>query len=110
MPTRDMFKQIYATLRKEGTAGHSGADPVSYLSRRAGLSATFVRFILNVFEELELVEQASGDYRCTVSPAKRELTESVCYRERQHLRQVEEELLYSTAKELTRLLKELREH
>ncbi|WP_058302180.1 single-stranded-DNA-specific exonuclease RecJ [Gorillibacterium timonense] len=109
MPSRDMFVQIYSTLRKEGTAGQRGIDPVHYLSRRAGLSASHVRFILDVFEELELVEQASGDYRCTVSPAKRDLTESGRYQDRLRFRQVEEELLYSTAKDLTRLLKELRD-
>jgi len=109
LPNREMFKQIYATLRKEGSARLAGLEAVPYLSRRAGLPVPTVRFILDVFEELHLVEQASGDYRCTAAPAKRDLAESLRYQERQRLRVVEEELLYSTAKDLTRLLRELRD-
>jgi single-stranded-DNA-specific exonuclease len=109
MPNREMFKQIYATLRREGSARPGGIEPLSFLSRRAGVPAPTVRFILEVFEELALVEQASGDYRCTAAPAKRDLAESIRYREREQLRAVEEELLFSSASDLTRLLRELRE-
>ncbi|WP_438434388.1 single-stranded-DNA-specific exonuclease RecJ [Gorillibacterium sp. sgz500922] len=109
LPNREMFKQIYSTLRREGSARQGGIEPIPYLSRRAGLPVPTVRFILDVFEELELIEQVSGDYRCSVSPAKRDLAESLRYQERQQLRRVEEELLYSTANDLTRLLTELRE-
>ncbi|MEO3947112.1 single-stranded-DNA-specific exonuclease RecJ [Gorillibacterium sp. CAU 1737] len=110
MPSRDMFIQIYSTLRKEGAGGMNNRDTVQYLSRRAGMSAPLVRFILEVFEELELVEQASGDYRCTSTPAKRDLAESVRFQERQSYRQVEEELLYRSSQDLTQYLKELQDN
>ncbi|WJH32575.1 single-stranded-DNA-specific exonuclease C-terminal domain-containing protein [Paenibacillus sp. CC-CFT747] len=104
LPTRDMFKQVYAVVRQENTYRGSREDPLNYFSKRSGLSRPLVKFIMEVFEELSLVEYTGTDYRCVPAPAKKEFTQSERFRQRQRLQEVEQQLIYSSAAELTRLL------
>lgn len=108
LPGKEMFKQVYGLLRQGDGWKRSGMEPDVYISRRTGLSPHAVRFIIEVFEELQFVERASGDYRCIPVAAKRDLTQSLAYQNRQHQADVEHELLYSTAQELTTRILALR--
>jgi len=108
LPGKEMFKQVYGLLRQGDGWKRSSMEPEVYISRRTGLSPYAVRFIIEVFEELQFVERTAGDYRCMPVMAKRDLAQSVAYRNRQHQADVEHELLYSTAQELTNRILALR--
>lgn len=108
LPGKEMFKQVYGLIRQGDGWKRSGMEPDVYISRRTGLSPHAVRFIIEVFEELQFVERASGDYLCMPVEAKRDLAESMAYQNRQHQADVEHELLYSTAQELTTRILALR--
>lgn len=113
IPSRDSFKLVYGTLHAlTGTNGAlapppgaaSGADWPAYISRRTQVPAATVRFILDVFEELQLIERNGAAYRCVSAPAKRELSSSGLYERRLYRQQVEQELVYSTVQELSESL------
>ncbi|WP_040950067.1 single-stranded-DNA-specific exonuclease RecJ [Gorillibacterium massiliense] len=105
VPTRDMFKQVYSMLLKPDDRYQGGhKDVIGYFSARSGLSRDMVTFIIEVFEELSLVERWSGGYRCVPAAVKRDLTTSSRYKRRLKWREAEQELMYTSSKELTRIL------
>ncbi|MBC8081177.1 MAG: single-stranded-DNA-specific exonuclease C-terminal domain-containing protein, partial [Gorillibacterium sp.] len=102
MPGKEMFKQVYGLLKNgDGCKRTTNIDPILYISKRIGLSPRVVRFIIEVFEELSFVECAEEEYRLNPTPSKRELSQSIVYQNRYQHDDVERELLYSTAQELT---------
>ncbi len=100
LPSRDMFKHVYKAMMSDKGENRSGHRLAS-LSKRTGLSAAMIQFILSVFEELSLVEQAEGYYRCMPDPAKKDLASSSLYRQKMHRAEAERVLVYSTAEQLT---------
>ncbi|MBO9609017.1 MAG: single-stranded-DNA-specific exonuclease RecJ [Paenibacillaceae bacterium] len=113
IPSRDSFKLVYGTLHAlTGTNGAlarppgagSGADWPAYISRRTQVPAATVRFILDVFEELQLVERSGAAYRCVSAAVKQELASSSLYERRLYRQQVDQELVYSTVQELSEAL------
>jgi single-stranded-DNA-specific exonuclease len=98
LPGREAFKTVYGTLLQQG--GPPTRD-VRELSRRSGLSAHMVEFILQVFEELGFVRAAdSGGYAAVPSPEKRDLSTSLLYQERQLREEAERFCTYASTKEL----------
>jgi single-stranded-DNA-specific exonuclease len=71
-------------------------------SKRSGLTPAMIRFILDVFEELGLIAQEDQKYSCTLSPQKRELSTSNHYQQRLQRQEVEQTLLYGSARDLSR--------
>jgi single-stranded-DNA-specific exonuclease len=101
VPSRDMFKNVYALVRQQPDKPRG----IQELSRRTGLSAQLVEFILRVFEELGFVS-ASGNaggetgFVAVAAPQKRELTASELYQRRMLQDEAERFCTYATTKEL----------
>ncbi|CAG7631487.1 hypothetical protein PAESOLCIP111_03303 [Paenibacillus solanacearum] len=106
MPNREMFKTVYGAVGALRSAGPP--DYIQAIARRCQMQAGTVRFIIDVFAELGLMEADGKTCRLVPSPEKRDLTSSLRYQSRQHRPEVEQELLYTSAKELlSRLLQPL---
>lgn len=101
MPSREWFKAAYQTLKLDGTWRMSGPAQLERLSRRTGVSAGSIQFIMDVFEELSFVERDGAVYRIAASPAKRELSESPLYRGQAERAETEDRLLYATSRQVT---------
>lgn len=102
IPGREQFKQVYAVLMQRAQSPVEENVLVDYISRRSGLPRSTIQFIMKVFEELSFVERDGTGYRCVASPAKRELSSSRLYSNYIDRQRVEEMLMYSSAKELSR--------
>jgi single-stranded-DNA-specific exonuclease len=101
MPHRDMFKQVYASLLSDPVKQTPQLTLIRHISRRSGLSETLVRFMLDVFEELEFIELQGDCYKTVPVSAKKPLTSSIRYQARQNRAEVEQALLYSSCKEMS---------
>ncbi|CAG7655207.1 single-stranded-DNA-specific exonuclease RecJ [Paenibacillus allorhizosphaerae] len=110
MPSRDMFKSVYGAVGALRSADPSTAGRTDYIqaiSKRCSLTSGTVRFIIDVFAELGLMESDGKTCRLIPSSDKKDLTSSALYQSRQHRPEVEQELLYTSAKELlSRLLRQ----
>jgi single-stranded-DNA-specific exonuclease len=100
IPGRDLFKSVYGTIQQKPQIDLNSLS-VSF-SKRSGLTPAMIRFILDVFEELGLIEQEGQKYSCTLSPQKRELSTSIQYQQRLQRQEVEQTLLYGSAQDLSR--------
>jgi single-stranded-DNA-specific exonuclease len=100
IPGRDLFKSVYGTIQQKPSIDMNSLS-VSF-SKRSGLTPTMIRFILEVFEELGLITREGQSYYCTPSPQKRELSSSTQYQQRLQRQEVEQNLLYSSAQDLSR--------
>jgi single-stranded-DNA-specific exonuclease len=102
VPGRDMFKSVYgaiAMLEKAGVAADAGFSQA--IARRTGLAPSLVTFMLDVFAELGIAASTpGGGYRLVPSAPKQELSASLLYQARMQRPEVEQTLLYSSAKEL----------
>ncbi|TXK79308.1 single-stranded-DNA-specific exonuclease RecJ [Paenibacillus sp. N3.4] len=106
LPSREMFKTIYATLQKEGSIPVQDTRLLTGISKRSGLSTPMIQFILSVFEELNFTERQGAFVKLQASPAKKDLTASRLYQHRLHRQEVESIVMYSSAKELERWIAE----
>ncbi|MCM3272882.1 single-stranded-DNA-specific exonuclease RecJ [Paenibacillus elgii] len=103
MPGREMFKAVYGAvmaLRPEAANRSGGGQIVQAIARRCALSPHLVLFILDVFTEIGLIELEGEGYRVVPSSEKKDLSASLLYRSRSKRPDVEQELLYCSAKEL----------
>ncbi len=109
MPGREMFKAVYGAvmaLRPEAANRSAGGQVVQAIAKRCAISPHLVRFILDVFTELGLIEPEGEGYRIVPSSEKKDLSASLLYRSRLKRPDIEQELLYCSAKELrSKLLK-----
>ncbi|TBL81594.1 single-stranded-DNA-specific exonuclease RecJ [Paenibacillus thalictri] len=101
MPSRDMFKLVYTSLlRGEAGSQERFSAMLRGLSKRSGLSEKLIRFMIEVFEELGFVEGKQGGFIPIPSPAKKELSESIKYKRRSSLAEIERHLVYTSGKEI----------
>jgi single-stranded-DNA-specific exonuclease len=100
LPTREMYKIIYSADQQQTIRAASTAAFIAALSKRSGLSSAQVQFMLDVFTELELINQTDEGYRIVINPGKKDLTLSVLYQKRMEGLEVEQTLLYSSAPQL----------
>jgi single-stranded-DNA-specific exonuclease len=98
MPTREHFKWYYTFLlkRKVFDLRRYGGE----LAKYRGWSKETIEFMSRVFLELGFVTIKDGLISLNREPAKRDLSESKAYREKQEQFQIENELLYSTYEQL----------
>ncbi|NTZ17214.1 single-stranded-DNA-specific exonuclease RecJ [Paenibacillus sp. JMULE4] len=96
LPGRDMFKSVYGAVM----ALKPKPASAEWTARRSGVPLPLTRFILDVFTELDLMESLGDGYRIIESTEKKDLTASLLYQSRMKRQDVEQELMYSSAKEL----------
>ncbi|WP_409289466.1 single-stranded-DNA-specific exonuclease RecJ [Peribacillus sp. SCS-37] len=97
-PSREHFKWFYAFLAQRDSfdlRAHGGQ-----LAKQRGWTKETVEFMSQVFFELEFVKINNGLITLNKSVKKRDLGDSVAYRQKQEQFELEQELLYSTYREL----------
>jgi single-stranded-DNA-specific exonuclease len=106
VPSRDMFKLMYASIMQEGQWDLHNRNLILAFSKRSGLSETTIEFMIRVFEELEFIERSGSRIKLHKSPVKRDLSSSRLLQEREERQLVEPITVYSTAKELEQWITE----
>lgn len=101
LPDREAFKTLYALLNREDRIPAGEERIWAALSKRSGLSAPTIRFIVQVFEELGFIQREGGYFSVVRPSAKRELSESGLYRRQMNRGIMEQSYIYSTSLELT---------
>ncbi|RFU71611.1 single-stranded-DNA-specific exonuclease RecJ [Peribacillus saganii] len=98
MPTRDHFKWYYAFLAKKGPfiLERYCEDIAKY----RGWSKDTIDFMSQVFLELEFVTIENGLISLAKQTSKRDLNESISYKRKKEQFELEQELLYSSYKQL----------
>ncbi len=100
LPSREQFKKYYLFLHKQGLfdlARHG-----MMLAKRTGWSLETIRFMTDVFVELQFVHRHGGTLVVEKNPTKRNLEESTVFQNRLRRSQVEKVLIYSSYRELKR--------
>lgn len=105
VPTREHFKWFYAFLLKRKTFdlkryAHS-------LAEARGWSKETVTFMASVFSELEFITIEGGLISLRHEPAKRDLSDSATFREKQRQAELENDLCYSSYSSLKQSFEEM---
>ncbi|SDY47898.1 single-stranded-DNA-specific exonuclease [Evansella caseinilytica] len=98
MPTREHFKWFYAMLLKKQTFDMN--KHAELLAKHKGWTVNAVRFMCQVFFELEFVKINNGVVAIEKSPQKKDLTDSPTYRKQIEQAEIENELFYSSVTHL----------
>ncbi|UUZ84443.1 single-stranded-DNA-specific exonuclease C-terminal domain-containing protein [Paenibacillus sp. P26] len=102
-PDRDKFKSVYALIGslKQGQMPFDSREGfLRWLSQRSNTAPSLADFMVRVFEELGFIRNHGPGYVLVPDAPKKDLTLSALYAARKHRPEVEQELLYSTGKEL----------
>src|SRR5690606_3530230 len=84
IPSRESFKWLYKVLMQKGNWKQEELVFPEPTMRKLGLSDGIIRFMLEVFQELEFIEKrADGSYAKAASPQKRDLSEATAYQKRE---------------------------
>ncbi|PLS15626.1 single-stranded-DNA-specific exonuclease RecJ [Bacillus sp. M6-12] len=98
MPTRDHFKWYYGFLSKKGPFNLERYR--EDIAKYRGWSKDTVDFMSQVFFELEFVTIENGLISLSKQASKRDLNESISYKRKKEQFELEQELLYSSYKQL----------
>lgn len=104
LPARDDFKWLYQLLMKRKYFDYKKDAPK--LSQYKGWKLDKIKFMFQVFHELELVSKDKGNIIPVKSPVKKDLTEAHTYQERKQMMELEEILIYSSYSQLKTWLSE----
>ena len=94
-PSREKFGQLYQTLRRVCPITEDGHT--ERLAVMMGWPIEKIKFMLHVFEELELVCVQEQKLKLIPDPVKRELTYSAAYREKLRKSESDQILFADTA-------------
>ncbi|WP_042146120.1 single-stranded-DNA-specific exonuclease RecJ [Paucisalibacillus sp. EB02] len=97
-PTREDFKWLYSLIWKRKELDIR--KELNAILNSKGWTKESVRFMLNVFSELEFVNINNGLINLNNSPQKKDLQEAIVYQERLKQAEIEKILYYSTYDEL----------
>ncbi|WP_413382282.1 single-stranded-DNA-specific exonuclease RecJ [Alkalihalobacillus sp. 1P02AB] len=97
-PNRETFKWFYAFLRKQKkfNLNEQGMKLVSY----KGWSKESVKFMVEVFVELNFIRQENGWLIIEENPDKKNLTDSVAFQRKEQQRTLENDFVYSSFEHL----------
>ncbi|RKL68570.1 single-stranded-DNA-specific exonuclease RecJ [Salipaludibacillus neizhouensis] len=98
IPSREQFKWLYAFLmkRKQFDLKKNGQE----LAKYKGWNEKAVKFMCQVFFELEFVKISNGIVEVEAEPKKKDLTESFTYQKYLEQSDIENELYYSSYRAL----------
>jgi single-stranded-DNA-specific exonuclease len=105
VPNREKFKLLYQTLWTKRSAKLPLQASMEALSRRLGLSKKAIRFLMDVFQELQFVQIENDQMEVVANPAKRDLSESKIYQQGKNQSEVLQTLIYSSYRELNKTIK-----
>lgn len=100
MPSRENFKQVFGLLN----SGDIAKDSVSKISNSLRIEQNNVRFIINVFFELDFVKIENGLLSINRGASQHSLEEAPLYKQREQMIQTQGDLLYSSSADLTKLI------
>ncbi|MBM7606970.1 single-stranded-DNA-specific exonuclease [Lysinibacillus composti] len=98
MPSRQHFGWYYTFLKKRPNFNLQAH--IDQLSKHIGLNEEILKFMTNVFFDLDFVTIENGLTSVNVNAPKRDLTEAPTYQNRVEQLEMEQKLLYSTFSEL----------
>jgi single-stranded-DNA-specific exonuclease len=101
LPSRDAFKQLYQVVVHRQSWTYGDVSFLKPLGRKLGLSESLIRFMLDVFTELDFILREGDMLRAAASPRKRDLSESRAYAGRLARSDVEQALVYTNSQQLT---------
>lgn len=101
VPSREQFKQLYTLLYGKKPFSLMKSYPI--LTKRTGLSKRSLSFMIQVFEELEFLQNDNGMIQLVENPPKRPLTDSLSYRRQLEQEEVLQALVYSTYKQICQM-------
>ncbi|MFS1513834.1 single-stranded-DNA-specific exonuclease RecJ [Chengkuizengella sp. SCS-71B] len=101
LPSREAFKNIYASLLNKNSWEINDQSFLGNLSKRTSLSKDMIQFMIGVFEELSFIQKEGRSYHCIKSPKKSSLDSSSLYKQRWHQSEIEKIFEYSTTYEMT---------
>ncbi|WP_163537861.1 single-stranded-DNA-specific exonuclease RecJ [Gracilibacillus sp. YIM 98692] len=104
MPTREEFKWLYQLILKRGYFNYKKDAPK--LSEFKGWKLEKIKFMFQVFHDLNFVTKESANIIPKNNPEKKDLTESALYQEMSDRMQVEEILYYSSYHQLKKWISE----
>lgn len=100
VPSRETFKLVYQAVIRQKSWKNADLSFLEQIRRKAGLSDALLRFMLNVFEELEFIVRQGEMTQAVDSPRKRDMNESRAYRSRLTRGDVEQALVYTSGQQL----------
>lgn len=103
IPSREQFKWLYGMIVKKRSFK---PELVPHLAKAKGISEHAVYFMLQVFLELGFVKNERSQIEVVPAVEKRELTESVVYRNKQKELELETEVLYASFESLCQVIKQ----
>jgi single-stranded-DNA-specific exonuclease len=105
VPSREKCKLLYQTLWTKRSTRIPMQASMEALSKRLGMSGRVVRFLMDVFKELNFIDIADGQVEVLANPAKRDLSESKIYQQGIDQSEVLQTLIYSSYRELSKTIK-----
>ncbi len=98
LPSREDFKWFYAMVLKRKQFDMN--TELDMLAKHKGWKPEKIKFISQVFFELEFVKIEDGLLKTNPNPAKKDLTEAPAYQKMQNRLEIEKKLYYSSYDEL----------
>ncbi|WP_037463567.1 single-stranded-DNA-specific exonuclease RecJ [Shimazuella kribbensis] len=105
VPDREKCKLLYQTLWTKRSTKLPMQASVDALSKRLGLSGRVVRFLMDVFHELQFIQIMEDEINIFANPVKRDLSESKIYQQGIDQSEVLQTLIYSSYRELSKTIK-----
>ncbi|MFC3039163.1 single-stranded-DNA-specific exonuclease RecJ [Virgibacillus xinjiangensis] len=99
-PTREEFKWLYGLILKRKILNQD--QDMTAITRAKGWDLKRIRFMLQVFSELDFVKMDNGSIKVNENPEKKDLKNSPSYRYRMERSNIEKKLYYSNFDELKR--------
>ncbi|WP_438347083.1 single-stranded-DNA-specific exonuclease RecJ [Paenibacillus sp. FA6] len=110
VPDRELFKKLYIMLSRIGSEPLPEKDVLGQISRQSSTSVRMLSLMMDVFEELSFVERSHGMINLVSTPSKKDLDQSLHFRELVILAEMEHNLFDTNTAQLTQwmlsLLKE----
>lgn len=107
LPTREQFKKVYAYLKQYQPVQQGTFD--RKVSSLLGIRSSNIKFIIDVFFDLNFVKMENGLLSMSDNPEKRDLTTAETYQKRISRVDVEDLLCYSSFSSLKRWIDEKKE-
>lgn len=105
VPDREKSKGLYQLLWANRNKPFSLKVGLPALSKRLGVSERAIRFLLDVFQELQFIKIENDIVEVLSNPSKKELTDSTAYQQGTAQSEVLQTLIYSSYRELCKMIK-----